>query len=150
MDYVHLQFEPIKLDELYTQVVASSCGAVASFVGITRDNFDGRPVSRLIYEAYEPMALQELKRLCIEARHQFTDIKHIAICHRLGDVSISDISVAIYVSGSHRRNALNAVSFLIEQLKANVPIWKKEFYDDGNNNATSMTTSSSSCWKENK
>ena len=108
MNYVHLQIEPIKLDELYQRVVASSCGAVASFIGswhfarrrascstseflslppwtgITRDNFEGRQVSRLSYEAYEPMALQELHRLCQEARRQFTDTEHIAICHRLG------------------------------------------------------------------
>ena len=113
MNYVHLQIEPIQLDELYQRVVASSCGAVASFIGlcatfarcrmfcsvraswffslspfsctgITRDNFEGRRVSRLSYEAYEPMALQELDRLCQEARRQYADTEHIAICHRLG------------------------------------------------------------------
>jgi molybdopterin synthase catalytic subunit len=56
----------------------------SSCIGITRDNFDGRRVSRLSYEAYEPMALQELNRLCDDARQQFVDIEHIAICHRLG------------------------------------------------------------------
>ncbi|CAF1561452.1 unnamed protein product [Adineta ricciae] len=84
MDYIHLQTEPIRLDELYKQVLASSCGAVASFIGVTRDNFEGRQVTRLFYEAYEPMVLQELHRLCADARRQFQDIKHIAICHRLG------------------------------------------------------------------
>ncbi|CAF0755985.1 unnamed protein product [Adineta steineri] len=147
---------PFGGDELYKQVIAPSCGAVASFIGITRDNFEGRQVARLFYEAYESMALQELKRLCDDARRQFGDIKHIAICHRLGDVSISEASVAIYVSGPHRRDALDAVSFLIEQLKANVPIWKKEFYEDhegnnGNSNNNENNTSTSSyCWKENK
>jgi len=149
MNYVHLQIEPIKLDELYQRVVAPSCGAISSFIGITRDNFEGRRVSCLSYEAYEPMALQELNRLCDDARRKFSNIEHIAICHRLGDVSISDISVAIYVSGPHRRDVLDAVSFLIEQLKANVPIWKKEFCEDheGNND---NNTSTSYCWKENK
>lgn len=56
----------------------------SSCIGITRDNFEGRRVSRLSYEAYEPMALQELNRLCDDARRQFTNIEHIAICHRLG------------------------------------------------------------------
>jgi molybdopterin synthase catalytic subunit len=111
MNYVHLQSESIKLDELYQRVVAPSCGAVASFIGsyqseeekkkkkrrkiqspsgfsscigITRDNFEGRRVSRLSYEAYESMALQELNRLCHAARQQFNDVEHIAICHRLG------------------------------------------------------------------
>jgi molybdopterin synthase catalytic subunit len=104
MNYVHLQIEPIQLDELYKRVVASSCGAIASFIGlyeaifrlinlfllcigITRDNFEGRRVSRLSYEAYEPMALQELNRLCDDARRQYSDIEHIAISHRLGFAS---------------------------------------------------------------
>jgi molybdopterin synthase catalytic subunit len=56
----------------------------SSCIGITRDNFDGRRVSRLCYEAYEPMAFQELNRLCDDARRQFANIEHIAICHRLG------------------------------------------------------------------
>ncbi|CAF1305054.1 unnamed protein product [Adineta ricciae] len=116
--------------------------------GVTRDNFEGRQVTRLFYEAYEPMVLQELHRLCADARRQFQDIKHIAICHRLGEVVISEASVAIYVSGAHRRDVLDAVSFLIEQLKANVPIWKKEFYEDDQTNSDATTTSS--CWKENK
>ena len=108
MNYVHLQNESIKLDELYQRVVAPSCGAVASFIGsypskrtqkkkkiqspsyfpscigITRDNFEGRRVTRLSYEAYEAMALQELNRLCDAARQQFNGVEHIAICHRLG------------------------------------------------------------------
>jgi len=98
------------------------------------------------------MALQELNRLCVDARKKFVDIEHIAICHRLGDVAISDISVAIYVSGPHRRDVLDAVSFLIEQLKANVPIWKKEFYEDheGDDDDNNNKESASYCWKENK
>jgi molybdopterin synthase catalytic subunit len=150
MNYVHLQTEAIQLDELYKRVVASSCGAISSFIGITRDNFEGRRVSRLSYEAYQPMALQEMNRLCDNAREKFPGIEHIAICHRLGNVPISDISVAIYVSGPHRRDVLDAVSFLIEQLKTNVPIWKKEFYEDHENDDNNKNTSTSSCWKENK
>ncbi|CAM4741435.1 unnamed protein product [Rotaria magnacalcarata] len=125
---------------------------------ITRDNFEGRRVTRLSYEAYEPMALKELNRLCDDARRKFVNIEHIAISHRLGDVPISDISVAIYVSGPHRRDVLDAVSFLIEQLKANIPIWKKEFYEDSNDNNknnnsndnNSNISTSSYSWKENR
>ncbi|CAF3482072.1 unnamed protein product [Rotaria socialis] len=145
-------------DFLYRRVVSPSSGAVSSFIGITRDNFEGRRVTRLSYEAYEPMALKELNRLCDDARRKFVNIEHIAISHRLGDVPISDISVAIYVSGPHRRDVLDAVSFLIEQLKANIPIWKKEFYEDyndnnknnkSNDNNSNISTSSYS-WKENR
>lgn len=148
MNYVSLQHQPINLDILYQQVVAPSCGAVASFIGITRDHFEGRRVSRLSYEAYESMALKELHRLCEEARRQYSDIEHIAICHRLGDVPISNASVVIFVSGSHRRDALDAVSFLIERLKTGIPIWKREFYENDNDpvNASNL----SFCWKENK
>ncbi|CAF1338400.1 unnamed protein product [Rotaria magnacalcarata] len=145
-------------DFLYRRVVSPSCGAVSSFIGITRDNFEGRRVTRLSYEAYEPMALKELNRLCDDARRKFVNIEHIAISHRLGDVPISDISVAIYVSGPHRRDVLDAVSFLIEQLKANIPIWKKEFYEDSNDNNknnnsndnNSNISTSSYSWKENR
>jgi len=66
--------------ERYIRVV----NLFSSCIGITRDNFEGRRVSRLSYEAYEPMALQELNRLCDNARQKFADIEHIAICHRLG------------------------------------------------------------------
>ncbi|CAF4196092.1 unnamed protein product [Rotaria magnacalcarata] len=84
MNYIHLQTEPILIEQLYRRVVSPSCGAVSSFIGITRDNFEGRRVTRLSYEAYEPMALKELNRLCDDARRKFVNIEHIAISHRLG------------------------------------------------------------------
>lgn len=67
-------------------------------LGITRDNFEGRRVSLLSYEAYEPMALQELNRLCDDARRKFTDIKHIAICHRLGLVFNQRLFIAVEIN----------------------------------------------------
>jgi len=138
MDYLNLQYEKINIQELYEKVVASNCGAVASFVGITRNNFDGKHVEKLFYECYDKMAFDEMKLLCFETRKNNQHIENILIYHRLGEVPISEISVAIYVSSAHRRDALEAVSYLIDQLKLRVPIWKKEFYIDGN-----------SSWKEN-
>mmetsp|Transcript_37068 Transcript_37068/g.118856 ORF Transcript_37068/g.118856 Transcript_37068/m.118856 type:complete len:161 (+) Transcript_37068:117-599(+) len=106
------------------------CGAIATFLGVTRDNFEGKAVSKLSYEAYVPMAEQEMRKLCEAAKAKW-GVSKVAILHRIGDVPIGGASVIIAVSAPHRREALDACAFLIDDLKANVPIWKKESYDDG-------------------
>ncbi|KAK7086059.1 Molybdopterin synthase catalytic subunit [Halocaridina rubra] len=108
------------------------------FIGTTRNMYEGQTVVRLEYESYEEMAVKEIKKLCKEAREKWT-LHHIAVYHRLGVVPVCEASVILAVSSVHRRESLNAVSFLIDELKANVPIWKKEVYDDG-----------SGSWKQNK
>ncbi|XP_034941027.1 molybdopterin synthase catalytic subunit isoform X2 [Chelonus insularis] len=95
-------------------------------------------VLKLEYEAYEPMALKELKNICDKIREKW-DVKHIAIFHRLGEVPVCESSVIIAISSAHRQESLQAVQFTIDTLKSNVPIWKKEIYD-----------TEESAWKENK
>ena len=90
------------------------------------------------YEAYEPMALKEMYKLCSNIRSQW-NVHNIAIHHRLGEVPVKEASVVIAVSSPHRKESLRAVEYAIDALKASVPIWKKEIYD--NNTAD---------WKENK
>lgn len=85
-------------------------------------------VIKLEYEAYEPMALKEMNNICAKVRSQW-NIEHIAIYHRLGEVPVTEASVAIAVSSSHRQESLRAVEYAINTLKASVPIWKKEIYD---------------------
>ena len=100
------------------------------FVGTTRDSFEGKSVVKLEYEAYEEMAIKELQKICENIRG-FWNVDKIAIIHRLGEVPIGEIGVAIAVSSTHRSNAIKSVEFAIDNLKKSVPIWKKEIYEDG-------------------
>lgn len=88
---------------------------------------DGKKVVKLEYEAYDSMALKEMKKLCDEIREKWSSIKHIAIYHRLGVVEIKKNSIIIAISAPHRRESLEAVEYCIDKFKATVPIWKKVF-----------------------
>ena len=109
-----------------------SCGAISTFVGTTRDNFQGKIVTKLSYEGYVPMAEKELRKLCDEASEKY-EVHKIAAVHILGDCPVGQASVILACSSPHRRDALHCVEFLIDTLKARVPIWKRECYkgDDG-------------------
>ncbi|XP_057338394.1 molybdopterin synthase catalytic subunit [Microplitis mediator] len=135
---VKLQKDKLQVDEIVSCVISPSCGAISTFIGTTRDNFESKKVIKLAYEAYEPMALKEMKNICEKIRAKW-DVKHIAIFHRLGEVPVCESSVAIAISSPHRRESLQAVEFAIDTLKSSVPIWKKEIYED-----------QQSTWKENK
>merc|ERR1711862_303002 len=109
-----------------------SSGAISSFVGITRNNFNGKTVLKLSYEGYISMAERVMLQLCVECKEKYTDVSKIAIVHILGDCPVGEASVIICVSSGHRRASLDSCSFLIDELKARVPIWKKEVYkEDG-------------------
>lgn len=106
------------------------CGALAVFLGTTRDHHDGKRVLRLAYEAYEPMALAALDAIEREAV-----LKHgVASCrivHRLGEVPVTEPSVAVVVTAVHRGPAFDACRWAMDELKRSVPIWKQERYADG-------------------
>ncbi|XP_045112335.1 molybdopterin synthase catalytic subunit-like [Portunus trituberculatus] len=138
MDYIKLTEEVLSVEEATSLVTHPSCGAISLFIGTTRDNFEGKDVVQLAYEAYQDMAEKEMRKLCIIAREKWS-LKHIALHHRLGLVPVTESSVIIAVSSEHRRESLEAVTFLIDGLKAKVPIWKKELYSDGTGD-----------WKRNK
>jgi molybdopterin synthase catalytic subunit len=106
------------------------CGALAIFLGTTRDHHDGRRVEVLAYEAYEPMARLALEQLEIEAARRF-EIASCSIVHRLGVVPPTEASVAVIVTAAHRGPAFDACRWAMDELKRNVPIWKKERYADG-------------------
>ncbi|RKP23774.1 Molybdopterin biosynthesis MoaE [Syncephalis pseudoplumigaleata] len=120
----------LDLASLARQVAHDSAGAIVTFSGTTRDTFDGKRVLQLEYEAYVPMAEAELRKIGREARSQWT-LHRIGIWHRTGVVPVGETSVVIAVSSAHRQAALEAASFLIDALKARVPIWKKELLDTG-------------------
>ncbi|HEU4342579.1 MAG TPA: molybdenum cofactor biosynthesis protein MoaE [Candidatus Binatia bacterium] len=122
--------EPLKLQELIDFVTDPEAGAIATFIGTTRNNNDGRKVIALDYEAYPEMAEKELARLGEEAKQKW-QICRMAIAHRLGPVQITEPSVMIAVSAAHREAAFAACRFAIEEIKKTVPIWKKEVFEGG-------------------
>ena len=122
--------EPIRLDELTAFVADPGAGAMATFVGTTRDTNEGRQVVRLEYECYPGMAEKEMEKIGQEVLERWP-VKKVAMLHRLGRVDIGEASVAIAVSSGHRHAAFEACHYAINQLKETVPIWKKELYEGG-------------------
>jgi molybdopterin synthase catalytic subunit len=122
--------QPLRLHELVDFVADPEAGAIATFIGTTRNNNEGRKVIALDYEAYPEMAEKELRRLGEDAGKKW-QICRMAIVHRLGPVQITEPSVMIAVSAAHREAAFAACRFAIEEIKKTVPIWKKEVYEGG-------------------
>jgi molybdopterin synthase catalytic subunit len=122
--------KPISLQEPVEFVTDAEAGAIATFIGITRNNNEGRKVIALDYEAYPEMAEKELARLGEEASKKWP-ICRMAVVHRIGPVRITEPSVIIAVSAAHREAAFAACRFAIEEIKRAVPIWKKEVYEGG-------------------
>lgn len=122
--------QAIDLQELVRFVSDPEAGAIATFIGTTRNNNEGRKVIALDYEAYPEMAEKELARIGTDARKTW-QISRMAIVHRLGPVQITEASVMIAVSSPHREAAFAACRFAIEEIKKTVPIWKKEVFEGG-------------------
>ncbi|GFP97592.1 molybdopterin synthase catalytic subunit [Phtheirospermum japonicum] len=120
----------IDTNKFISYVQSPHCGAIATFAGTTRDTFDGKDVLELRYEAYVPMAMRCIESICSSARSSWS-LNAIAVAHRLGPVPVGETSVFIAVSSVHRADALDACQFVIDEVKASVPIWKKEVYTDG-------------------
>jgi molybdopterin synthase catalytic subunit/molybdopterin converting factor small subunit len=127
---VVLTGDDIDLAAGYARVGDDGAGALASFVGTVRDRTGDRAVIRLEYEAYEEMAVEELRRIASAAAERHALIA-VDIVHRTGVVPVGGASVAIVCSAPHRRAALSACAEIIEELKVSVPIWKREVYADG-------------------
>jgi molybdopterin synthase catalytic subunit len=121
---------PIDPAAVMDEVRSREFGAVSMFIGTVRDTNEGRRVSSIDYSAYVPMAEAELDRIMAEASEKF-GVAAIVVEHRIGPLGLGDVSVAIAVAHEHRAPALEATSFLIERIKAQVPIWKLERYVDG-------------------
>ena len=129
-DYYLLTLSTIPTADLVRQQKVSEDGAVVVFEGVVRNNSSGRRTLYLEYEAYEPMAIRKMEEIGGEARRRF-EIDHIGMIHRLGRLEIGETSVAIIVTAAHRRAAFGACQFAIDRLKEIVPIWKKEYFEDG-------------------
>ena len=127
---VELVETPIDVAGLLSKVSSTQAGAVLLFLGTTREFTDGQQTVTLDYEAYNDMALKKLNELEAIARSRW-ELVECGIIHRLGNVPLGDASVAIAVSSAHRANAFEAGRWLIDTLKVEVPIWKREHWTDG-------------------
>ncbi|KAF9573446.1 Molybdopterin synthase catalytic subunit [Mortierella alpina] len=135
-DIVKLTSDIISLDEIAKSVHDPKAGAISTFSGTTRDNFEDKEVKTLAYEAYGPMAEKAIYALITAARQRWDDLIHIAIVHKIGDCPVGETSVVIAISSGHRKQGLEAVHWLIDELKVQVPIWKKEVYVNGGPDGT--------------
>jgi molybdopterin synthase catalytic subunit len=122
--------EPLSADSLLGEVLAPADGAVVLFVGTVRDNNLGRRVVALEYEAYGEMAAEEMRRIGEEMRDKW-GLDGIGMRHRVGKLAIGEISVVIAASAPHRGEAFNACSEALDLLKERVPVWKKEYFEGG-------------------
>jgi molybdopterin synthase catalytic subunit len=125
-----LTHQPIEFSDLTESVRSTASGAVVLFLGTVREMTDGRRTLALDYDAYAPMAKTKLEALEQEARRRWP-IDKLALVHRIGRLELGDVSVAVAVSCPHRNEAFEAARYLIDTLKATVPIWKKENWSDG-------------------
>ena len=122
--------EPIDIRKIVESIQKPEDGAVVVFEGVVRDNSNEKPVRFLEYDAYESMALSKIEEIGSRAKKEF-EIRDIAIVHRLGHMEVGECSTAIVVASAHRGPAFDACRFVIDTIKKIVPIWKKEFYQDG-------------------
>jgi molybdopterin synthase catalytic subunit len=132
IDWVQITADPIDSAEAIAFVTDPAAGAIDVFLGTTRAerNAAGHELVALDYEAYEAMALQQMQELARRARERWPICK-IAILHRVGRVAVGQSSVIIAVSTPHRADSFAACQFMIDNLKADIAIWKKEVWDDG-------------------
>ena len=127
---IHITHEPLDVGGVVELVGHPGAGAVVTFVGTTRDHTGDRKVLRLEYEAYRPMADEQLQRVADEMLDQWA-LTGVAIHHRLGRLEIGEASLVVAVSSPHRQAAFQACHFSIDRIKQIVPIWKKEFFEGG-------------------
>lgn len=127
---IKLTQEILSLDICSAFVAADDVGGIVSFVGTVRNQTNGKSVLKLDFEAYEPMAISEMRKIAEQALSKF-EIKKIAIHHKTGTLEVGEVPVIITVSSAHRKAAFEACQFAIDTLKETVPIWKKEIFEDG-------------------
>ncbi|MBH52363.1 MAG: molybdenum cofactor biosynthesis protein MoaE [Chloroflexi bacterium] len=127
---VIITHETLETDKLVKLLRNPTNGAFVTFEGVTRNNSNGKNVKYLEYEAYEEMAKNTLHEI-IKEISQETNVDQILVAHRLGKVEIQGISLVIVVGSAHRAEAFLACSSIVDRIKQNVPIWKKEFFEDG-------------------
>ena len=130
-DWIEVTAEVLSERATAEAVSDPGAGAVALFSGIVRDQTGGRRVKFLEYEAHAPMALAKMREIAAAIRARWPGTLRVALVHRVGRLEIGESSVMIAVSSPHRREAFEACHFAIDTLKETVPVWKKEYFEDG-------------------
>ncbi len=128
--HVALVRAPIDPSEVLARVGDPGAGAVVLFLGVVRDRNEGRPVEGVGYEAYEEMAEEVLEEILTRAVRRF-GIRHAAAVHRVGELAVGEVSLATAVAAAHRAEAYEASRSILEEVKRQLPVWKKERYTDG-------------------
>jgi len=129
-DFFEITSDKIEIEEVIKRVSDVESGAIVVFIGTVRKLSRGREVKYLEYEAYSEMTLREFDKIAQEIR-QMWSVRRLVIVHRVGRLSLGEISVLIVISASHRDEAYRASRYAIEKLKQTVPIWKKEVWEGG-------------------
>lgn len=127
---IDIQTTPLDPQVCLQKVEDPTVGGIVSFVGSVRNHSQGKKVLKLEFECYEKMARSEMKKIAQRAVENF-HVENILIHHRVGTLEIGDIAVVIVTASAHRKNAFEACQFAIDELKKTVPIWKKEFFENG-------------------
>jgi len=131
VDWIQVTSEPLSERALLDAVSDGSAGGIVLFSGVVRDQTGGRRVKFLEYEAHAPMAEAKMREIATAVRGRWPDVARVAMVHRIGRLEIGESSVMIAVSSPHRRQAFEACHFAIDTLKETVPVWKKEYFEDG-------------------
>ena len=129
-DYFAVTADPIDSSALRRRIQSDEDGALVTFEGVVRDNSQGRKTRYLDYECYAPLALNAIEQIGRAVLERF-DARRIAIVHRVGRLAIREVSVAVVVAAAHRRAAYAASREAIDTIKKRVPVWKKEYFEDG-------------------
>jgi molybdopterin synthase catalytic subunit len=127
---IQITANKLNLENCYNFVQNEGCGGIALFVGTVRNSTQNKKVKSLDFSSYKPMAEKEMKKIAEQAIEKFK-VSKIAIHHALGNLQIGNIPVIIAVSSAHREAAFKACQYAIDTLKKTVPIWKKEYFEDG-------------------
>ena len=122
--------EPLNINACINAVMAPDTGGIDVFIGTVRNATKGRRVVRLEFEAYEPMAIKEIRKITDSATALWP-IQNIVVHHRTGTLEVGEVPVVIAVAAAHRAAAFDACRYIIDTLKQTVPIWKKEYFEDG-------------------
>jgi molybdopterin synthase catalytic subunit len=127
---IEITDQPIDVQKIISAASRKEAGAVNTFIGTVRNNTSGNKVIRLEYEAYEPMAISEIQKIIDRTTEQWK-LTGFAVSHRVGVLQPGEIAVVVAVSTPHRKDSFAACQFIIDTLKQTVPIWKREFFENG-------------------
>ena len=128
--HINLTNEKLEISKYINSEFGTTDGSEVIFLGITRDNNFDRSVEKLFYESYKDMAVKEVEKIIYKIFENW-EISYINIVHRLGVVLPSELSMILSVKSKHRKESFEASQFFVDELKKTVPIWKKEFFEDG-------------------